>query len=167
EVDTIVFDKTGTDTKGEPVVTQFEGSEETLHLLASAEANSEHPLAKAVVEYAESKNINLAEATMFEAVPGKEIKANVLGKELLIGNRILMKEYQVAIDLYDDAETEAEKQGSTAMFIAENGQLTGMIAEADTLKDNAIEALYLLKKTGKVHILLTVDINRDVKAKAN
>src|SRR5690625_4589354 len=111
EVDTIVFDKTGTVTKGEPVVTQFEGSEETLHLLASAEANSEHPLAKAVVEYAKSKNINLTEATMFEAVPGKGIKANVLGKELLIGNRILMKESQVAIDLYDDAVTEAEKQG--------------------------------------------------------
>src|SRR5690625_1310252 len=160
EVDTIVFDKTGTVTKGEPVVTQFEGSEETLHLLASAEANSEHPLAKAVVEYAESKNINLAEATMFEAVPGKGIKANVLGKELLIGNRILMKESQVAIDLYDDAVTEAEKQGSTAMFIAENGQLTGMIAAADTLKDNAIEALDLLKKTGKELIILTGDNQR-------
>src|SRR5699024_1334192 len=84
----------------------------------------------------------------------------VLGKELLIGNRILMKESQVAIDLYDDAVTEAEKQGSTAMFIAENGQLTGMIAAADTLKDNAIEALDLLKKTGKELIILTGDNQR-------
>src|SRR5690625_3228754 len=81
EVDTIVFDKTGTVTKGEPVVTQFEGSEETLHLLASAEANSEHPLAKAVVEYAESKNINLSEETMFEEVTETGNKANRTGTQ--------------------------------------------------------------------------------------
>src|SRR5699024_1448760 len=67
---------------------------------------------------------------------------------------------QVAIDLYDDAVTEAEKQGSTAMFIEENGQLTGMIAAADTLKDNAIEALDLLKKKGKELIILTDDNQR-------
>ncbi len=160
EVDTIVFDKTGTVTKGEPVVTQFEGNEETLHLLASAEANSEHPLAKAVVNYAESQDLNLTEATTFEAVPGKGIKANVLGKELLIGNRILMKDSQVTIDLYDETVTKAEEQGSTAMFIAEDGKLTGMIAAADTIKDNAIEAVNLLKKSGKEIIMLTGDNQR-------
>ncbi len=160
EVDTIVFDKTGTITKGEPVVTHFEGSNETLQLLASAEANSEHPLAKAVVDYAKSKELTITEATTFEAVPGKGIKANVSGIDLLIGNRILMKEAEVSIDLYDRAVTEAEEQGSTAMFIAENGKLTGMISAADTLKDNAIEAMKQLKKSGQELIMLTGDNQR-------
>src|SRR5699024_11569548 len=80
--------------------------------------------------------------------------------ELLIGSSILMKKYQVTIDLYDDYVKEAEKQGSTEMFIEENGQLTGMIAAADTLKDNAIEALDLLIKTGKELIILTGDNQR-------
>lgn len=160
EVDTIVFDKTGTITKGEPVVTQFEGTDETLQLLASAEANSEHPLAKAVVNFATSKQLEMTEAKSFEAVPGKGIKANVQGVELLIGNRLLMKDANVAIDLYDKTVTEAEEQGSTAMFIAENGKLTGMIAAADTIKESAIEAMNLLKKSGKELIMLTGDNER-------
>ncbi len=160
EVDTIVFDKTGTITKGEPVVTQFEGTNETLQLLASAEANSEHPLAKAVVNFAISKQLELIEATSFEAVPGKGIKANVQGVKLLIGNRLLMKDANVAIDLYEKKVTEAEEQGSTAMFIAENGKLTGMIAAADTIKESAIEAMNSLKKSGKELIMLTGDNER-------
>ena len=160
EVDTIVFDKTGTITKGEPVVTQFEGTNETLQLLASAEANSEHPLAKAVVNFAISKQLELTEATSFEAVPGKGIKANVQGVKLLIGNRLLMKDANVAIDLYEKKVTEAEEQGSTAMFIAENGKLTGMIAAADTIKESAIEAMNSLKKSGKELIMLTGDNER-------
>ena len=160
EVDTIVFDKTGTITKGEPVVTQFEGTNETLQLLASAEANSEHPLAKAVVNFAISKQLELTEATSFEAVPGKGIKANVQGVKLLIGNRLLMKDANVAIDLYEKKVTEAEEQGSTAMFIAENDKLTGMIAAADTIKESAIETMNSLKKSGKELIMLTGDNER-------
>src|SRR5699024_11488478 len=141
-------------TKGEPVVTQFEGTNETLQLLASAEANSEHPLAKAVVNFAISKQLELTEATSFEAVPGKGIKANVQGVKLLVGNRLLMKDANVAIDLYEKKVTEAEEQGSTAMFIAENDKLTGMIAAADTIKESAIETMNSLKKYGKELIML-------------
>ena len=157
KIDTIVFDKTGTITKGKPVVTMYEGSHETLQILASAEANSEHPLAKAIVNYALEKDLLLDEAEKFEAIPGKGIKALVKNEEILVGNRILMKESAIDISYYEASVISAEESGSSAMFIARSGELMGMIAAADTIKDNAIETMDLLKETGIKLIMLTGD----------
>src|SRR5699024_11481519 len=90
QIDTIVLDKTGTITNGKPIVTDFDGNDETLQLLASAEKDSEHPLAEAIVSYAKDKGINLLETESFEAVPGHGIQAMIHNKYLLFGTRKFM-----------------------------------------------------------------------------
>ncbi len=164
ELDTIILDKTGTITKGKPEVTNFSGDEETLQLLASAEKGSEHPLAEAIVTYAEEKKIPLLETDDFEAIPGHGIKATIDGREILVGNRKLMKNQGIAINEAEEEMSRLEKDGKTAMLIAIDRRFAGVVAVADTIKETAKEAIEQLKQEGLDVIMLTGDNKRTAEA---
>lgn len=162
-LNTIVFDKTGTITKGKPEVTDFTGDEEALQLLASAEKGSEHPLAEAIVTYAQANDISLLEVDDFEAIPGHGISAEIAGKTILVGNRKLMQDYQIAMDS-EDTMTQLEQDGKTAMLIAIDGEFRGIIAVADTIKETAVTAIQQLQDQGMEVIMLTGDNERTAQA---
>ena len=159
-VDTIIFDKTGTITKGVPEVTDYIGDEKTLQLLASAENDSEHPLAKAIVDYAHEENIQLIPTEQFEALSGLGIHAVVDGHELFVGTRKLMGEHGIDIGDSDAQMAELEAMGKTAMLVAVDGAHRGTIAVQDTVKDNAKEVIESLKSQDIEVIMLTGDNQR-------
>ncbi|MEJ7479174.1 heavy metal translocating P-type ATPase [Staphylococcus pasteuri] len=164
-IDTIVLDKTGTITNGKPVVTDFEGDNETLQLLASAEYASEHPLAKAIVDYAQTNNINLINTDTFNALPGHGIEASVSQKQVLVGNRQLMTSNNVELSNHIESKmTDWENNGKTAMLIAINGVYQGLIAVADTIKDNAIESIRRLHDMNINVVMLTGDNDNTAQA---
>ncbi|MEK5198889.1 heavy metal translocating P-type ATPase [Staphylococcus sp. FSL H8-0121] len=164
-IDTIVLDKTGTITNGKPVVTDFEGDNETLQLLASAEYASEHPLAKAIVDYAQTNNINLINTDTFNALPGHGIEASVSQKQVLVGNRQLMTSNNVELSNHIESKmTDWESNGKTAMLIAINGIYQGLIAVADTIKDNAIESIRRLHDMNINVVMLTGDNDNTAQA---
>ncbi|MGD6887253.1 heavy metal translocating P-type ATPase [Staphylococcus shinii] len=167
QIDTVVLDKTGTITYGTPVVTDFDGDNETLQLLASAEKASEHPLAEAIVNYARSEQVNLLEVDDFEAVPGHGIKATIAGKSLLVGNRKFLEEYHVDIDRSELQLSQFEQLGKTAMLIAINQQLRGTIAVADTVKDSTNKAIQQLHDLNIEVVMLTGDNQRTAEAIAS
>ncbi|MFQ6058910.1 MAG: heavy metal translocating P-type ATPase, partial [Anaerolineae bacterium] len=174
DVHTIVFDKTGTITKGKPEVTDVvaltpnprgEGGEGLLlYLAASAERGSEHPLGRAIVEKAEAQGLELAEPLEFQAVRGKGVMASVNGDRVLVGSRRLMAEHGV-----DPAPLEAElvrleEEAKTAMLVAANGTLAGVIAVADTLKEDSVQAIRELEAMGLETAILTGDNWRTAQA---
>ncbi|MEH7178716.1 heavy metal translocating P-type ATPase [Neobacillus vireti] len=161
-ISTVVLDKTGTVTNGTPVLTdvftnQFFDENEFLSLVASAEKQSEHPLAQAIVEGINEKGIPLKNVTEFEAIPGFGIKAMVDGKELLVGTRKLMNKYNVQVDGVLAQMDELEKVGKTAMLAAINGQYAGTVAVADTIKETSKMAISRLKNMGLDVIMITGD----------
>jgi Cu+-exporting ATPase len=161
-VTTVVLDKTGTITNGTPVLTdvlvqESINEEEFLALVGSAERQSEHPLAQAIVQGIKDKGIALMEAGQFEAIPGFGIKAVVEGKELLIGTRKLMEQHNVSIMNANEQMEAMEKEGKTAMLIAIDGQYTGIIAVADTIKETSKAAIARLKEMGLEVIMITGD----------
>lgn len=164
ELEVIVLDKTGTITKGKPEVTDFSGDHETLQLLASAEKSSEHPLADAIVAYANEQGIELLEADQFTAIPGHGIKA-VIGKQvILVGNRKLMGDHQIDLAESEQQLAAYEANGKTAMMIAVNGQFRGIVAVADTVKETAAQAIKQLKQKGLEVVMLTGDNQRTAEA---
>lgn len=164
QLDTIVFDKTGTITKGRPEVTDFIGSEETLQYVASAEKASEHPLAEAIVNHAKELDIEFLDTEQFSAIPGHGIEATIAGRHLLVGTRKLMKDRGISIETAEATMTELENAGKTAMLIAIDGEYKGIIAVADTVKENAKNAIQELKKLGLDVIMLTGDNERTAQA---
>ncbi|RYD02372.1 hypothetical protein N752_23870 [Desulforamulus aquiferis] len=170
KIKTIVFDKTGTITVGEPsltdlIVTDDFQKEEVLHLIASVETRSEHPLGEAIVKSAKEKGLHLIEPEEFEAIPGHGILAKVLGKAILIGNLRLMKSKNV--DFSDNMLNVSDKladEGKTPMFIAINGNAIGVIAVADTVKETSLRAIKELKRMGIEVIMLTGDNRRTANA---
>ena len=164
ELDTIVLDKTGTITKGEPEVTDFTGDKELLQYVASAEKASEHPLAEAIVKYAKEQGIPLLETETFTAIPGHGIEAMINGKHVLVGTRKLMRDRGVAIAPFEELMNEYERSGKTAMVIAIDGKYQGVIAVADTVKETAKEAIRELKQLGLDVIMLTGDNERTARA---
>ncbi|HLR65480.1 MAG TPA: heavy metal translocating P-type ATPase [Pseudogracilibacillus sp.] len=160
EVDTVVFDKTGTITNGTPEVTDFIANEEIIALVASAEKDSEHPLATAIVDYAEEKQIKLHNVENFEAVAGGGIRALVDGRHVLVGTRKLMRDNGIEIKAYEEQVEQLELAGKTAMFIAVDDQYEGIVAVADTIKDTAIETMKLLQEKNIDVIMLTGDNER-------
>ena len=162
---TVVLDKTGTLTRGKPeltdVVTSNGFSEgDLLRLVASAERGSEHPLGEAIVEGAKSREIVLAEAEQFEAVAGRGIKALVDGHEVLAGNAALLEVEGIA---GDGLLTEGEglsASGKTPMFVAVDGGPAGLVAVADTIKDESREAIERLHGMGLKVAMLTGDNRR-------
>ncbi len=168
-VQTVVLDKTGTVTKGEPELTDVSVSksfteEELLKVVGSAEKNSEHPLAQAIVNGVKEKGIQLIEPSDFEAIPGHGIRATVDGKEVLAGTRKLMKKFSVSVDEANQYMENLENQGKTAMLIAFDGKFAGVIAVADTVKDTSKAAIERMKDLGLEVIMLTGDNTRTAEA---
>ncbi|WP_164214996.1 heavy metal translocating P-type ATPase [Virgibacillus sp. YIM 98842] len=164
KLNTIVFDKTGTITKGKPEVTNFTGDDVTLQFLASAEKGSEHPLAEAIVAYATEKGVDMLDTDDFTAIPGHGIKAAISGKEVLVGTRKLMRDHHIEMSNVDKKMAEYESEGKTAMLIAVDGRFSGIVAVADTVKDSAIEAVKQLKEQNLEVFMLTGDNERTAKA---
>jgi Cu+-exporting ATPase len=164
----VVFDKTGTLTKGEPEVTEiitFDGSKEDILLSAAiAEKGSEHPLAEAIIKRAEMMNLSVSDAESFEAIPGHGVKVSFSGREILIGNRRLMKDRRIPIEDKENLLSELEEKGNTVMIVAEDSKLTGMIAVADTLKEHAEDVVKGLTSENVQVIMLTGDNERTAKA---
>ncbi|WP_240675848.1 heavy metal translocating P-type ATPase [Ammoniphilus sp. CFH 90114] len=163
-IDTIILDKTGTVTKGKPeltdVIVKDWLEEEFLRLVGSAEKNSEHPLAEAIVQGVREKGIVLTETEQFEAIPGFGIRAVVEGKELLLGTRKLMAQYNIDATSSNEWMSELENAGKTAMLVAINGTYAGMVAVADTIKETSKEAVARLKQMGIQVIMITGDNER-------
>jgi P-type Cu+ transporter len=168
KLNAVVFDKTGTLTKGEPEVTEvvaFDGSEEDIILAASiAEKGSEHPLAEAIMKRVGMTGLSIPDAESFEAIPGQGVKVRVDGREILIGNRRLMKERGIPLEERDAVITNLEEKGNTVMIVAEDNKLKGLIAVADTLKEFAEEVVTGLKAAGVQVVMLTGDNERTAKA---
>nr|WP_263324862.1 heavy metal translocating P-type ATPase [Neobacillus sp. Marseille-Q6967] len=166
-INTIILDKTGTITKGAPVLTDVItdwDEAEFLSLVGSAEKQSEHPLAEAIFEGIKERNINLQDAGEFESIPGYGIRAVVNGKEILVGTRRLMNKFNVEIgDALEEMDS-LEKQGKTAMLAAINGTYAGMVAVADTIKETSTQAVKRLKELGLEVIMITGDNQQTAQA---
>lgn len=159
-IDTVVLDKTGTITKGKPVVTDVVPAEGTskkalLKLAATLEANSEHPLAEAIMDHTRELGIVPREASGFAAVPGKGVTAQEGANKVAAGNAKLMAELGVAVD---DAMLEAfAHDGKTPLMFAKNGELVGTIAVADEVKPTSKAAIEALRRLGVQAVMLTGD----------
>ncbi len=173
KVNTIVFDKTGTLTVGKPSVTDIVsltdiGEQELLRLAAIAELGSEHPLAQAVIRKAKENGTPIANLDSFEAVSGHGLKATYSNHTIMIGNRKMMEDSQVAVTESVDAKLAVfEKEGKTAVLVAIDNTLSGIIAISDTIKENAKEAIKALRFKGIEVIMLTGDNERTAKAVAS
>lgn len=173
KVKTVVFDKTGTLTRGKPSVTDTIdlsglGEDEILRLAAIAESGSEHPLGQAVVNKAKEKGIMVTNLESFEAVSGHGLRAIYADHTILIGNRKLMQENNIPVNADVDTTLSAlESQGKTATLVAIDNKLAGIIAIADTIKDNAKQAIDSLKSMGIEVVMLTGDNERTAKAVAS
>ncbi|MGM0410621.1 MAG: heavy metal translocating P-type ATPase [Bacillota bacterium] len=169
DINAIVFDKTGTITKGKPEVTDiltFENfsSQKALKLAASVEKASEHPLGSAIVKEAEKNDIKLKEIENFEAITAKGVRAEIDNKEILVGNLRLMKEKDINIkDVKKDLRA-LENEAKTAMLVAYDKKIIAIIAVADTLKDDSVEAIKALKKLGIKTAMITGDNERTANA---
>lgn len=169
KTDTIVLDKTGTITKGEPELTDIitvSGWERSdfLAITASVEKGSEHPLGQAIVKAAQDEGINFIEVKRFEAIPGYGLKAEQDGKEVLIGTRKLLRENNIEFNMVEKEMVRLEEDGKTAMLVSIAGLIAGIIAVADQVKDSSKEAVEQLKTMGYTVIMLTGDNERTAKA---
>ncbi len=169
EIDTIVLDKTGTITRGEPGVTDVVPASgwreaETLRFAASAESGSEHPIGAAIVAEAVARQLTIIEATAFEALVGRGVRARIDGKIVLVGNARLMAEEGVAVGELAAELSRLENEAKTAMFVAVAGRPAGVIAVADTLKDDSRAAIAELKRYGLETVMLTGDNQRTASA---
>lgn len=159
----IVFDKTGTITKGSPEVTDITG-DNTLEIAASVESGSEHPLGKALVNAAEKKGTKLRHISAFAAVSGKGVISEIEGKEALVGNKKLMEDYHIDIQEFAEVSDRLESEGKTSMIVAWDGKAIGVVALADTLKDDSVQAIEELKRMGIETAILTGDNRRTAEA---
>ncbi|MBN1963961.1 MAG: copper-translocating P-type ATPase, partial [Anaerolineae bacterium] len=160
----IVLDKTGTLTRGEPSVTDIVvGAHAALDrarllaLAASAERGSEHPLGEAIVRAATAESLALATPQDFEAVAGQGIRAEVDGHQVLVGNMALMTGHAVQLDGLEAEARRLEHEAKTAMWLAVDGQASGVIAVADTIKDGSVEAVKRLHGLGLTVVMMTGD----------
>ncbi|MEO8073329.1 MAG: heavy metal translocating P-type ATPase [Acidobacteriota bacterium] len=171
KLNTIVLDKTGTITRGEPSLTDVVVSDgflenDFLKIVASAEKLSEHPLAAAIVRGAESRNLQFEKPENFNALEGRGIEARVSGKDLLLGNLRLMNERKIELN---GAETTVEKlasEGKTPMFAAIDDKFAGIVAVADTIKPESKDAIHALQNLGLEVVMMTGDNRRTAEAVA-
>jgi len=180
DVRMVVFDKTGTLTKGKPQVTDQitnqriseSANDELLRWAASVEVGSEHPLGKAVVRQAEEQGLVLGELRDFEALRGKGVRGVVSRRGLqtpkwkivLVGSRALLEENGVAVAALEDEMRRLEDEGKTAMLVAVDGELLGLLAVADTLKEDAVAAVGELRVLGLHTAMITGDNQRTARA---
>jgi Cu+-exporting ATPase len=166
---TIVFDKTGTLTKGTPEVTDVlgitVGDTALLKVAASVEKNSQHPLAEAIVRRAEETGIDLEESEGFDTFGGKGVTARVAGTEVLIGNRTLFEERRISYpEEVEDQIVQLETEGKTAILVARDNKISGVIAVADTLKASTKDAISAFKAMGLNVVMITGDNARTAHA---
>ncbi len=170
QITSVVLDKTGTITRGQPAVTQIilhhftDGEEELLRLAASVEKGSEHPLGEAITAEANGRGLTLSEPLGFQALAGHGVKAEVDGHPMLIGNRRLMQDQDIEIESLEDDLTQLENAGQTAILIAVGTQLAGVIGVADTVKEGSIKAIQQLHDMDLEVIMITGDNQRTAKA---
>jgi len=173
KVNTIIFDKTGTLTIGKPSVTDLVslteiGEQELLRLAAIAESGSEHPLAQAVIRKAKENGTPITNPDSFEAVSGYGLKATYSNHTIMIGNRKMMEDNKIAVTESVDVKLAVfEKEGKTAVLVAIDNTLSGIIAISDTIKENAKDAIKALKSKGIEVIMLTGDNKRTANAVAS
>jgi len=168
-LDTIVFDKTGTLTEGKPIVTDILVTplitkENLLYYAASGETGSEHPLGEAIVQKSKEENMTLAKPDHFEAIPGHGIRVEIEGKDMYIGNRKLMIEQKIDLSSMEKESDRLADEGKTPMYLSVDGELAGIIAVADTLKENSMKAVKELRRRGVEVIMITGDNKRTAKA---
>ena len=169
KVQTIVFDKTGTITEGKPIVTDiinYNGYDEksVLTLAASAETGSEHPLGEAIVESARDRGVTLQTVKDFQSIPGHGIQTAVDGQTVLLGNQKLITENNIDILDAQEVSDRLANEGKTPMFIAAGRQLIGIVAVADTIKENSIAAIDKLHHMGLQVAMITGDNKRTAEA---
>ncbi|HFU4514291.1 TPA: copper-translocating P-type ATPase [Streptococcus suis] len=168
-LDTIVFDKTGTLTEGKPIVTDILVTplitkENLLYYAASGETGSEHPLGEAIVQKSKEENMTLAKPDHFEAIPGHGIRVEIEGKDMYSGNRKLMLEQKIDLSSMEKGSDRLADEGKTPMYLSVDGELAGIIAVADTLKENSMKAVKELRRRGVEVIMITGDNKRTAKA---
>ncbi|MFP4136317.1 MAG: heavy metal translocating P-type ATPase [Candidatus Acetothermia bacterium] len=168
DINTIVLDKTGTITEGKPGVTDVistNGSEEELlGLAASAEKSSEHPLGEAIVEAAEDKGLEFKEVSDFSALVGQGVEAKLNGNGLLVGNRDLMESNDVDYGSVKETVEGLEKEAKTAMLVAKDREVLGVIGVADQIKEDSADAIAELKELGLEPVMITGDNERTARA---
>lgn len=169
KINTVILDKTGTLTKGEPAVTDIIpangfSENEVLSFAATTEKGSEHPLGEAIVKKAKEKRIDLQDPKDFNAIPGYGVRAKVNGKTVLLGNLKLMTDENIDIGDLDKAAEKLSGEGKTPMFIAIDGVTAGIVAVADTLKENSHYAIEKLHELGLEVAMITGDNSRTAKA---
>jgi Cu+-exporting ATPase len=166
---TIILDKTGTITYGKPAITDVVTvgpiqENELLRLAASVEKSSEHPLAAAIVEGAEARNLDLPGAESFNAIPGHGIEARVEGRALLLGNVKLMRDRRIGLGDLEGHATRLADEGKTPMYVAIDGAAAGIVAVADTVKEDSKSAIAALRRMGLEVVMITGDNERTAKA---
>jgi Cu+-exporting ATPase len=169
KIETIVFDKTGTITEGKPKVTDIiatNGIAEhyLIQLAASAEKGSEHPLGEAIVSYADEKGLELMKLDFFNAVPGHGIEVKIDNMDILLGNKKHMVENKISLEGLEEDSDRLAEEGKTPMYIAINGALSGIIAVADTVKENSKRAIGKLHEMGAKVAMITGDNKRTAQA---
>lgn len=165
KLDTIVLDKTGTITRGQPVLTDFvpvggNTEQRVLRFAASAEKGSEHPLGEAIMSAATDRQIEVLDPSEFQALPGFGVEARVDGHDVLLGNSDLMRQHAVTIGEAGARAEQLEADGKTAMFAAIDGELAGILAVADEVKPEAARAVTELKRLGLDIVMITGDNKR-------
>jgi len=169
KIQTIVFDKTGTLTEGKPKVTDIvtvKGINEDylLQIAATAEKSSEHPLGESIVKEAEERHLEFKKSVGFKAIPGLGIEVLIDDNITLLGNKKLMDESHVSLDNLEQASDKLAQEGKTPMYIAINGSLSGIIAVADTVKENSKKAIENLHAMGIEVAMITGDNKRTAEA---
>jgi P-type Cu+ transporter len=169
KLDSIILDKTGTITKGEPALTDvvvLPGNNEgdVLRLTASLERGSEHPLGEAIVKGAEDRNLKLADAKAFAAIPGHGVSGRVEGRNVLFGNAKLMRDRGLSIEALESDWGRLANEGKTPMYVSIDGKPAGLIAVADTVKPDSKTAIDVLKALGIEIVMLTGDNERTGRA---
>jgi Cu+-exporting ATPase len=178
DVDTIVIDKTGTLTEGKPklvrVVVATEANEdgdgdredEVLRLAASLERGSEHPLAQAIASGARERDLELAETTDFDSRTGRGLVGRIADREVAVGNRKLMQELEVDVDVWVETADSMRAEAQTVMFLAVDGRLAGLLGVADPIKESTAEAVAGLHAEGLRVVVLTGDNETTARAVA-
>jgi Cu+-exporting ATPase len=171
-IQTIVLDKTGTITQGKPTVTDYvtvrgtaNGNElELLKLAAALEQNSEHPLAEAIVIYAQSQEVRLIDIQNFEAVPGSGVQGSLAGRWVQIGTQRWMKELGITTHSLHNHWEHLESEGRTVVWLAVDGQIEAMFGIADAVKSSSVSAIRTLQRMGLQVVMLTGDNRRTAEA---
>ena len=171
-VGVVLLDKTGTITNGKPKVVDIQvfndySTEEVLNIAASIEKHSEHPLGKAIVEEAEKQEFDVLPIEQFQSISGMGIQGIVDGKEVLLGNHLLLQNQGIAVDDYNAVIDEVASKGQTAMFVVIQKQVAGIIVVADTIKATSKNAIQQMKVLGLQVRMVTGDHEKTAKAIAN